>query len=65
MEDYKIQTIKERIANLLSIKSLVTLITTITVNYLAIIGVISGQDLLTLYGIIIGFYFGVKSTNKE
>lgn len=52
--------IKTRISNLLSVKSLVTLVLTCVFAYLAIVGQIA-QDFMTIYAVIIAFYFGTQS----
>ncbi len=51
---------KERILKLLSIKSIVTLLLTAVVAVLAIKQVISSQEVMTIYTMIIGFYFGTQ-----
>lgn len=58
--------LKKRLANLLSVKSLVTLILTCVFAYMAVTGTIS-QDFMTVYAVVIAFYFGSQSstTNKE
>lgn len=50
---------KERLSKLLTVKSLVTLILTAVFAYLAITGEI-GQPFLTIYTMIISFYFGTQ-----
>lgn len=56
-------TIKERIAKLIDVKTLVTLALTGVVCYLAIKGEINIQD---IYIMIIGFYFGTQvNKNKD
>lgn len=58
--------LKKRLANLLSVKSLVTLILTCVFAYMAVTGTIS-QDFMTVYAVVIAFYFGSQSStaNKE
>lgn len=51
---------KLNIQNLLTVKSIVTLVLTIVFSYLAIVGVITGEQVLTIYTMIIGFYFGTQ-----
>lgn len=52
--------IKKRLGNLLSVKSLVTLVLTGVFAYMAVVGKIS-QDFMTIYAVIIAFYFGTQS----
>ena len=56
--------IRKRIANLLSVKSLVTIILTIVFAYMAVTGKIS-QDFMTIYAVIIAFYFGTQSQKTQ
>lgn len=51
---------KERLSKLLSIKSLVTLATTAVFAALALRRGIKASEFLTVYTIIIGFYFGTQ-----
>lgn len=51
---------KDRISKLLTVKSIVTLALTIVFCVLAIRGTISGQEFLTIFTIVIGFYFGTQ-----
>lgn len=52
--------ITKRLANLLSVKSIVTLILTGVFAYMAVTGQIS-QDFMTIYMAIIAFYFGTQA----
>lgn len=61
---------KDRLNKLLTVKSIVTLILTSVFAYLATVGDISGQEFLTIFTVVIGFYFGTQyeknqNTNKE
>ena len=59
-------TIKERIAKLIDVKSIITLIITGVFAYLSIIGQINGEQFLTIFAVIISFYFGTQvNKNKE
>lgn len=53
-----------RVSNLLTIKSLVTLITTLVFAYMAVRGEIS-QDFMVIYSVIIAFYFGTQVKKDE
>lgn len=50
----------KRISRLLTVKSLVTLILTVVFALLAFQGKIE-QDFMTIYAVIISFYFGTQS----
>lgn len=56
--------IKKRLGNLISVKSLVTLVLTGVFAYMAIVGKIS-QDFMTIYAVIIAFYFGSQSQKLQ
>lgn len=56
--------LNKRIANLLSVKSLVTLVLTGVFAYMAVTGNIS-QDFMTIYAVIIAFYFGTQSQKTQ
>lgn len=49
------------ITNLLKVKSIVTITLTIVFSYLAITGVISGDEFMTVFSIVIAFYFGTQA----
>ncbi len=57
-------TIKKRLGNLLSVKSLVTLVLTGVFAVMALKGAIS-QDFMTIYAVIIAFYFGTQSQKVQ
>ena len=52
----------ERLSKLLTVKSLVTLTLTLVFSILAIRGAISPSEFVTIFTIVIGFYFGVQTT---
>lgn len=56
--------IKKRLGNLLSVKSLVTLVLTGVFAYMSIASKIS-QDFMTIYAVIIAFYFGTQSQKTQ
>ena len=58
------ELIKTRCANMLSVKSLVTLCLTLVFAYMAVTGQIS-QDFMTIYAVIIAFYFGTQSQKVQ
>jgi len=58
------EKIIKRAANLLSVKSIVTLVLTAVFAYMACVGSIS-QDFMTIYAVIIAFYFGTQSQKLQ
>lgn len=54
------ELMKKRLANLVSVKSIVTVVLTGVFAYMATVGKIS-QDFMTIYAVIIAFYFGTQS----
>lgn len=56
--------ISKRLANLLSVKSIVTLILTGVFAFMAITNQIT-QDFMTIYAVIIAFYFGTQSQKVQ
>ena len=56
---------KERLDKLLTVKSIVTLALTAVFCALSVIGVISGELFMTIYTIVIGFYFGTQTERKK
>ena len=52
--------IYKRLGNLLSVKSIVTLTLTAVFAVMALKGTIS-QDFMTVYAVVIAFYFGTQS----
>ena len=58
------ELIRKRMANLMSVKSIVTLVLTGVFAYMAVTGNIS-QDFMTIYAVIIAFYFGTQSQKTQ
>ena len=58
-------TMKKRLANLLTVKSIVTVTLTIVFSVLALRGTISGTEFLTIFTVDIGFYFGTQRVAED
>lgn len=58
------ETILKRLGALLSVKSLVTLVLTGVFAFLAVTGNIQ-QDFMTVYAVVIAFYFGTQSQKVQ
>jgi hypothetical protein len=54
---------KERLAKLLSVKSLVTILLTVLFVTVALKGVVP-QEVMTIYTTVIAFYFGTQATKE-
>ena len=52
---------KTRLSKLLTVKSLVTITLTIIFSFLAVTGKIPTRDYMTIYTVIISFYFGTQA----
>lgn len=58
------ESIIKRLGNLLSVKSLVTLALTVVFAVMTVRQAIS-QDFMTIYAVIIAFYFGTQSQKVQ
>ena len=58
------ETILKRLGALLSVKSMVTLVLTGVFAFLAVTGNIQ-QDFMTVYAVVIAFYFGTQSQKLQ
>ncbi len=59
------ENIKKRVANLLAVKSLVTITLTVVFAVLALRESISGSEFLTIFTVVIGFYFGTQRVTED
>lgn len=53
------------INNLLTVKSIVTLVLTAVFAYLSVVKVVSAEQFLTIFTIVIGFYFGTQKAKDD
>ena len=56
---------QNRIANLLTVKSIVTIVLTAVFSVLALRCTISGTEFLTIFTVVIGFYFGTQTEKNR
>ena len=56
----EVQELYKRLANLLTIKSLVTLILTAVFAWLTVSGGVTADQFLTVFTVVIAFYFGTQ-----
>lgn len=59
------EQMKKRLANLLTVKSIVTIILTVVFAYLSVMDQVSTDQFLTVFTVVIAFYFGTQSMKKE
>lgn len=55
---------KAKLAKLIDVKSIMTLMLTIVFCVLALTGVVSDEQFVTIFTVIVGFYFGTQSQKK-
>ena len=58
------EDMRKRLANLLSIKSIVTVVLTGVFAYLAVTGVIDAEKYMTIFSVVIAFYFGTQAVKE-
>ena len=56
---------KERLAKLRNVKSIISILMTIVFCYLAITGAINSQLFITIFTTVIAFYFGTQLNKQE
>ena len=56
---------QNRLANLLTVKSIVTIVLTAVFSVLALCGTISGTEFLTIFTTVIAFYFGTQTEKRK
>ncbi len=55
---------KERLNKLLTIKSIVTILLTLVFCYLSVSGLINAELFMSVFVVVIGFYFGTQATKE-
>lgn len=56
---------RERLAKLIDVKSIITILLAGVFSYLAIKGTITSSDFMTVFTVVIAFYFGTQSTKDR
>lgn len=56
---------KDKLAKLIDVKSIMTISLNIGFIILTCLGEISGDQFLTIFTVIVGFYFGTQSNKQE
>ena len=55
----------KKLAKLIDVKSIVTFVLTGVFAYLSVKGVISGEQFLTIFTMVVSFYFGTQTGKRE
>ena len=55
---------KERLCKLVTVKSIVTIVLTGVFAFLSSTGQISGQEFLTIFTVVVSFYFGTQHEKR-
>ena len=58
------ETLQKRLANLLAVKSIVTIVLTAVFAYLTCTGGVTAEQFLTVFTVVIAFYFGTQAEKK-
>lgn len=56
---------KEKLTKLIDVKSIMTLLLTAVFCVLAVTGEVSADQFVTIFTVIVGFYFGTQSVKKS
>lgn len=56
---------KERLSKLMTVKSIVTIVLTAVFAYLAAVGKVEIEQFLTVFTVIISFYFGTQAEKVQ
>ena len=59
------ELLKKRLANLLAVKSIVTIVLTCVFAYLTCTGGVTAEQFLTVFTVVIAFYFGTQAEKRS
>ena len=59
------ELLKKRLANLLTVKSIVTVVLTTVFAYLSVSGHVTTDQFLTVFTVVIAFYFGTQAEKRS
>lgn len=59
------EQLKKRLANLLAVKSIVTIVLTVVFAYLTVTGGVTADQFLTVFTVVIAFYFGTQAEKRS
>lgn len=58
------EQVMKRLANLLAVKSIVTVILTAVFAYMTVTGGVTADQFLTVFTVVIAFYFGTQAEKR-
>jgi 5-bromo-4-chloroindolyl phosphate hydrolysis protein len=58
------ELLKKRLANLLCVKSIVTVVLTAVFAFLAVTGKVTADQFMTVFTVVVSFYFGTQFEKK-
>lgn len=56
---------KEKLAKLINVKTIITILLTIVFCVLCLTGIIGAELFMTVFTVVIGFYFGHQAAEKK
>ena len=56
--------LRKRLANLLAVKSIVTVVLTAGFAYMTVTGGVTAEQFLTVFTVVIAFYFGTQAEKR-
>ena len=59
------ETVQKRLGNLLTVKSIVTIVLTAVFAYLTCTGGVTAEQFLTVFTVVIAFYFGTQAEKRN
>ena len=59
------EQLKKRLANLMAVKSIVTIVLTCVFAYLTCTGGVTAEQFLTVFTVVIAFYFGTQAEKRS
>ena len=59
------ESIFKRVANLLSVKSIITIVLTFVFAFMTVRGFVSADQFLTVFTVVIAFYFGTQAKKED
>ena len=57
--------LKERLAKLIDVKSIVTILLVLVFSFQVVTGKVTSQEFMTIFSVVIAFDFGTQTAKKE